>query len=340
MNRSGSRFRRSLCAAAMPSMLIAASMPAAIATVNTAQIVASAISQDCISWRVSGICYWLFCTPFGCTVKTSVKVTHFIPEAVVSTYVASGGNPWAEMAFISQTSGGLENAITGDLSGVSAGGANPANMKLPGLRKSSIRFKYADAIGHPSTSLIGGSIPGYSCDSAASPLMPYFLSTLDSIAWRTGVPESLYPEALVPGKREIGSQVSGDMWGNVYPRSGFVSQTDDDKASALVAQRVADIITRSGQPHVYQVLQGQKQDGYWPPEPVTENTGTENHKWQRLAPQLSQSCAVFRTGTTPPPVITMPRLRSGSPTAAASAGDKNFWAVLISDERNERNEDI
>ncbi len=86
--------------------------------------------------------------------------------------------------------------------------------------------------------------------------MPYFLSTLDSIAWRTGVPESLYPEALIPGRREIGSQASGNMWGNVYPRSGFVSQTDDDKASAVVAQRVADIITRTGQPHVYQVLKG------------------------------------------------------------------------------------
>jgi integrating conjugative element protein (TIGR03756 family) len=239
----------------------------------------------------------LFCTAFGCSVKTSVKVTHFIPETVVSTYVASGGNPWAEMAFVSQTAGGLENAVTGALSGVSAGGANPADMKKPGQRKSSIRFKYADAIGHPATSLIGGSIAGYSCDSAATPLMPYFLSTLDSIAWRTGVPESLYPEALVPGRREIGSQVSGNMWGNVYPRSGFVSQTDDDKASAVVAQRVADIITRTGQPHVYQVLKGTRRDGYWPPGEVTENTGTKNHKWQRLAPQMTQSCAIFPDGS-------------------------------------------
>jgi integrating conjugative element protein (TIGR03756 family) len=297
VNHPPSRLRKTLCSAAVAAVLVTASIPAAFAALNTAQIVASAVSQDCISWRVSGICYWLFCTPFGCTVKTSVKVTHYIPEAVVSTYVAPGGNPWAEMAFVSQASGGLENAITSGLSGVSAGGANPADMKNPGQRHSSIRFKYADAIGHPSTSIIGGSISGYSCDSAATPLMPYFLSTLDSVAWRTGVPESLYPEALVPGLREIGNQVAGNMWGNVYPRSGFVSQTDDDKASALVAQRVADIITRAGQPHVYQVLQGHKQDGYWPPDPVTENTGTKNHKWQRLVPQLSQSCAVFPDGS-------------------------------------------
>ena len=296
MKRLPSRFRRTLCAAGVATVLTTASLPVATAALNTAQIVASAISTDCISWRVSGICYWLFCTTFGCSVRTSVKVTHFIPEAVVSTYVSNGGNPWTEMSFVSQTSGGLESAITSGISGISAGGANPADVKVPGQRHSSIRFKYADAIGHPATSIIGGSIPGYSCDTAATPLMPYFLSTLDSLAWRSGLPESLYPEALVPGQREIGSQAAANMWGNLYPRSGFVSQTDDDKASAIVAQRVADIITRTGQPHVYQVLKGSHSAGYWPPGEVTENTGTANHKWQRLYPHMTSSCAVFPDG--------------------------------------------
>ncbi|EAQ6096572.1 TIGR03756 family integrating conjugative element protein, partial [Salmonella enterica] len=51
--------------------------------------------------------------------------------------------------------------------------------------------------------------------------------------------------------------------------------------------------TRSGQIHVYQPLVGHRSPGYWPPDPVTENTGMKNHKWQRLSPALSQSCAVF-----------------------------------------------
>ncbi|OIN17872.1 integrating conjugative element protein, partial [Salmonella enterica subsp. enterica serovar Sarajane] len=84
-----------------------------------------------------------------------------------------------------------------------------------------------------------------------------------------------------------------NMWGNVYPRSGFITQQDDYKAGAVIAQRVADIITRSGQVHVYRPLVGHRSPGYWPPGPVTENTGTKNHKWQRLSPSLSQSCAVF-----------------------------------------------
>lgn len=279
-------------------MLSAASVPAATAALNSAQIVASAVSQSCISWRVSGICYWLFCTPFGCKVRTSVKVTHFIPQAVVSVYHAPGGNPWQEMAMVSQSTGGLENSITGALAGVSAGGGNSA-LKMPGQRKTNLHFKYADAFGHPATSLIGGSISGYSCRSAATPFVPYFLSTLDSLVWRSGMPESLYPEALIPGQRELGSQAAANMWGNVYPRSGFVTQVDDDKAGALVAQRVADIITRTGQPHVYQPLTGQRSEGYWPPDAVKENTGTRNHKWQRLSPQLSPSCAVFPDGEHP-----------------------------------------
>ena len=62
-------------------------------SLNTASIIASTAAPDYISWRVSGICYWLYCSASGCTVRISVKVTHFIPEVVISTYTAPGGNP-------------------------------------------------------------------------------------------------------------------------------------------------------------------------------------------------------------------------------------------------------
>lgn len=263
-----------------------------MASINTASLITSASSISCISWKVKGICYWLFCTPFGCSVKTSVKVEHFIPEAVVSAYSGPGDNPWTEMAAVSSTAGGAESGIIGSLSGVAVGGGQQ-ELKAPGLRKQNLHYSYADAYGHPATTLIGGQVPGYSCQSAAKPFIPYFVSSLDALAWRTGMPESLYPEALIPGQRELGSQTGGNMWGNIYPRSGFVTQQDGYKSAAVVAQRVADVITRNGQLHVYQPLVGQPSPGYWPPQPVQENTGTQNHKWQRLAPQLSTTCAVF-----------------------------------------------
>lgn len=278
-----------------PRRLVLATLLActgAMASVNTASLVSSAMTPDCISWRVSGICYWLFCTPFGCSVRTSAKVTHFIPEAVVSAYLNPGANPWTEMSSVSDLAAEAESALLAGAAGVATGGGRQ-EMKAPSQRKQNLHFYYGDAYGHPATKLIGGMVSGYSCDSAATPFMPYFASSLDALAWRTGVPESFYPEALIPGQREIGSMTAGNMWGNVYPRSGFVTQTDSYQSAAVVVQRVADIITRQGQLHVYSPLTGQRSPGYWPPDPVQENTDTKNHKWQRLSPQLSQSCAVF-----------------------------------------------
>ncbi len=81
--------------------------PVAVASVNTAQIVASAASVSCISWRIKGLCYWLLCSPWGCKVRTSIKVEHFTPQAVVSVYNAPGGNPWREMSLVSQTVDGV-----------------------------------------------------------------------------------------------------------------------------------------------------------------------------------------------------------------------------------------
>jgi integrating conjugative element protein (TIGR03757 family) len=68
---------------------------------NTATIVSSALSPDCLEYRVVGICYWLFCTWTGCTVRTSVKVRHYIPDAVVSSYSNTGENPWIEVRAMS-----------------------------------------------------------------------------------------------------------------------------------------------------------------------------------------------------------------------------------------------
>src|SRR3546814_8164501 len=68
---------------------------------DTATIVSSALSPDCLEYRVVGICYWLYCTPFGCSVRTSVKVRHYVPDAVVSSYSNTGENPWQEVRAMS-----------------------------------------------------------------------------------------------------------------------------------------------------------------------------------------------------------------------------------------------
>lgn len=251
--------------------------------VNTASIIASSLSPDCLEYRVAGICYWLYCTPFGCSVRTSVKIRHYIPDAVVSSYANTGENPWAEVRTLS-----LPNTTA------QAGGDGTTNHD--GENNLS-RFKNADVIGHPGGEIFSrfASASGYTCAGAGTAVMPYLLSTLDTIAWRYNVPEMVYPEAQIPGMREVGARSTANLWGNVYPRGGFVHQSDDYKAAAVIAQRAGDIVTRRSQIHVYQPLLANARDGYWPAGELVEGDA-KTGKWQELTPTLSSSCAVFPHG--------------------------------------------
>ncbi len=247
--------------------------------IETATLVQSALSEDCIEFQVVGICFWLRCTNFGCDVETSVKVRHFIPETVVSSYSVTGENPWTEVASYSGPTGDAQD-----------GGNSTTNYKRE--NEMSI-FKNVDVIGHPGTLLNEfAQSTGYICESATTPYVPYFLSVLDTVAWRFGIPEMAYPQSLTPGVREVGGLFEGNTWGNVYPREGFLHQVDDHKASAVMAQRAGDIVTRTWQPHVYLPITADEGDGYWPPEPIVEGD-IANHKWQELVPTLRDTCAVF-----------------------------------------------
>lgn len=250
------------------------------AAITSAAIISSSTSANCLEYKVVGICYWLFCTNFGCQVKTSTKVRHYVPDVVVSAYANTGENPWTEMSTL-----GSPN------SNAQAGNDGTTNHNA---ENNITKFKEADVIGHPGGATFSqfASASGYSCKGSTQPYVPYMLSTLDTIAWRYGIPESVYPEALMPGMREVGGTSSGDLWGNIYPRSGFLHQTDDYKTGAVIAQRAGDITTRQGQVHVYQSIVGSAEPGYWPAGELIEGDA-KTGKWQELTPYLSQTCAVF-----------------------------------------------
>ncbi len=254
---------------------------------NTASIASSMLSPDCLEYRVVGICYWLYCSLTGCTVRTSIKVRHYVPDAVVSSYSNVGENPWVEVRAMSKPNATARSGGDG-----TTNHDNENNL---------IKFKNADVIGHPGGQVFSqfASASGYACEGAGTAFMPYLLSTLDTIAWRYNLPEVVYPEALIPGMREIGSRTGMNLWGAVYPRGGFLHQTDDHKAGAVVAQRAGDIVTRRGQLHVYQPLLASSRDGYWPAGALVESDASTG-KWQQLTPRLSSTCAVFpQSGSLP-----------------------------------------
>lgn len=247
---------------------------------DTATIAASALSPSCLEYRVVGICYWLQCGLGGCRVRTSVKVRHYIPDAVVSSYANTGENPWIEVRLLSPANPTAQS-----------GGDGTTNQNN---ENNLAKFRNADVIGHPAGAAFNKFLSsfGYTCEGASTPLTPYLVSTLDTIAWRYNIPELAYPESLMPGQREIGGRLTFNLWGNVYPRGGFLHQVDDHKASAVVAQRAGDIVTRRGQLHVYQPLLANARPGYWPAGALVESQAPSG-KWQELTPRMTSSCAVF-----------------------------------------------
>ncbi|HET9644731.1 MAG TPA: TraU family protein [Burkholderiaceae bacterium] len=131
------------------------------------------------------------------------------------------------------------------------------------------------------------------CPAGATPFALHYQSNLDAFFWRSLLPlEQLYPASWLPGLREVGSGAV-QTWGSVYPRQGSIVQQHPVKGSAVLAQRVADIVGQPAQPHIYTRLNLQP-DGYvwFGFQGIRENDG--NHtRWQRLYPNPSRSCVVF-----------------------------------------------
>jgi len=245
-------------------------------TISTAGIIAESANFACTEWSVVGACFWMTCTPFGCDFDFSVKVKHYIPDAVVSTYKNTGENPWSDVAFLSPPTGFARD-----------GGSNSEGSTS--RSEQALRFKNADAIGSPGTILFDAlANSGLFCESGATFAQPYFMSSLDP-NWRDPTIET--PLTLLNAFRSVGKGAS--TWAGLYPRIGFVNQGHDYKAGVVTAQRAADIVTRTNQPHVYWPMVWSSSRGYWPPGEVVE-ANSSTHKWQQLVPKgNSGACIVF-----------------------------------------------
>ncbi|MEW8027665.1 MAG: TIGR03756 family integrating conjugative element protein [Candidatus Thiodiazotropha sp.] len=295
-------------------------------TTTTPQIVAQTTTAalSCMRWMPIGTCFWLRCSWSGCSVRTSIKVGHYNPDLVVSSYNELGGNPWVEIrATLGLAQKTAATTLLGSLLPIpidSAGNRTEGSTEPREHRN--LVFRETDAIGHPVTSLASVAAGvGLLCQSQTTSLFPYFQSGLDALSWRQEVPEIFYPASLLPGLREIGTWPL-QTWGGVYPRTGWTTHAEEPKAAAINAQRAGDIVTRAGQPHVYVPLSGAPYmhndlisiidnwipDGLgslvnhwipgfsgqrvWPPGPLREkdsSTGT----WQMLVPLPELTCGVF-----------------------------------------------
>lgn len=281
---------------------------AAQESITTPEIVAAGTNFDCMQWRISGTCFWLDCSPL-CSVKTSIHVEHFSPALVVSTMGETGDNPWTEISWVHGTVEEAAHKAQFAIQGVNMSrplpGGKFVNRQGAHDKREGMHFKAANVIGGPGNIANIAATFGFPlfCPMTdVTPLYPYFLSGVDAVAWTTGTFEALYAATWIPGMREIGSRSLtnplGNTWGSVFPRHGFVDQPDDVKAGAVIAQRAADIVYKSGQPHLYTRVGDAPgawgDDGFRVFEPEElEEANPDNSLWQMLVPKRESDCKPF-----------------------------------------------
>ncbi|MDC9514470.1 TIGR03756 family integrating conjugative element protein [Pseudoalteromonas sp. CST5] len=281
------------------------------ADINSAEIIQESLSFSCVAWRPTGVCFWLKCRPFppSCSVETSIKVRHYNPDAIVQVYQTPGETPWDEMSFVSElVSLGQSGSTPANADRITAKDRSKDKGKDKRKQSSKIISRHVDIIGSPGllpiSEVLGST--DYGCESGVQPFQPYYVSTLDYFSWKFPYTEFLKLATFVPGMREVGERNDGQnetflftgRFGNVYPRIGSLMQNDTYKASAVFAQRAADIATDTSALHVYNFL-GEKnsKDGWWPPGQVKEWTSKEG-KWQMLYPRAESQCHIFGEDST------------------------------------------
>ena len=203
------------------------------ATITSAEIMTEAIDLACLDYQVVGGCVWMTCTLTGCEFDFSIKVSHRIPEAVVSAYPILGQSPWpASQAAVSPTSFAEEGGASDE------GGTT--------RREQALKFKNSEVFGSPGTL-------GYHLAAAAGGAIPF----CKPLTW---------PNLLT------GVSAGTSRFAGLFPRIGFVKQGHDYKASLVGAKRAAHFVRQDYQPHVYTPLDTwySPEQGQWPPGQGTD----------------------------------------------------------------------
>lgn len=130
------------------SLALALAMPAQaqtdVAGVGTTSILQTTLAgfPSCVKWRPTGVCFFLYCTMFGCTIRTSIKVSHYVPDAIVSSYNDPTTHPWNDYGkWVAGVFSGAGSSLLGLRLDATADTARE-NTEIS-------TFKTTDAIGNP-----------------------------------------------------------------------------------------------------------------------------------------------------------------------------------------------
>ena len=280
-------------------------------SITTAEIISRSMSFDCLDWKINGICIWLKCSIFGCYIVTTPRISHRLPDLVVTSYPRTAKTPWLEKRSIFQSIHNQSNPLFS--------GGSIAGIGNELAQQESLRFSEVDVIGNPAINSL--EFRRFLCRSAVEPHFPYFISLIDHKAWRSGLPDGNRKEANTPGAREIGNWPH-HTWGSVYPRSGFVFQDHPGKAAAVASQRAIDVVLGDSSGHIvssfsqnnFNIVQRGDPDarsenycnrsgGSWNNRESRcslnswyqwlPKSNEKIDRWQMILPKISKSCVTF-----------------------------------------------
>lgn len=136
----------SIAAAAATLAITLAPIPANALTTPGLIVHTATAAVSCLSYQVEGVCFFLRCKIAVCWIETSMKISHYVPDVVISTYNEPLRHPWTDLGTVVATAvTGAGSTILGRALDSSAGGLDTPSAMT--------NYKSADAIGNPAAQL-------------------------------------------------------------------------------------------------------------------------------------------------------------------------------------------
>jgi integrating conjugative element protein (TIGR03756 family) len=240
---------------------------------------------NCMHYKLEGACFWVDQWGF---VSSTPYVDQYLPDVVVSVFNKPGDNPWIDMnATLDQAGKVAEERIVPIAADGDSVGYGQHSMA--DVHEQSVYFKEADVIGNPALAVIDTS--PFMLSSAATPLVPYFQSMLDTTMWR-GLTLGAMPEKIAAEGQDMLRRIGTFpiTWGGAFPIEGSTNAGNDAKAAAVIAQRAVNLLSMIVPLHIYQGIgnscgEACSADGF--------HENDDHTQFQRIYPDPETSCEVF-----------------------------------------------
>ena len=183
-------------------------VPLSASAFSTANLLSDSVSalSSCLNYRVKGVCFFLLCTPWGCEIETSIRVSHYLPEVVVSTYQHPSGHPWTDWGKTVSTYGWKLGArIMGRE--IDSQGETSADHHYD--KTSLVTFKSADAYGNPAAHITNMSSGGNMSVSNIS-----WPGASELSGWESSYNSSNRGGAGASGSGNFGQNLFGEIFGS------------------------------------------------------------------------------------------------------------------------------